>query len=136
MPPAPKPKRPAPGRTNPTLASSIGAGDTKSRPKAELAAKRADEAMGDPVPLAADGKPLVNIQMAASEIIPTGQYANVAVGPAKISWWIDPRDPNPISDEEKANVAKALNDIAEICEIDVVAVQRNLVLESIQANTE
>ena len=54
----------------------------------------------------------------------------------RISWWIDPQDAEPISDEEKSNVAKALNDIAEIVEVDVIAVQRNLVLESIQATTE
>lgn len=136
MPPArPKPK-PAPARSNPSQAATIGASDKGSRAKADAATRRAESMEGEVVPLTADGRPMVNIQMSAAELIPTGQYANVSVGPAKISWWIDPQDPAPISDAEKQNVAKALNDIAEICEVDVISVQRNLVLESIQATTE
>jgi len=136
MPSAPRPKRPTPARSNPAQAKTIGAGDAGSRAKADTSASRADTSQVEGPPLTADGRPMVKIEMAAAELIPTGQFANVSVGPAKISWWIDPTDDYPISDEEKANVAKALNDIAEIVEVDVIAVQRNLVLESIQSNVE
>lgn len=140
--PAPKrPVKPAapkpPARSNPAQAAKIGASDTKSRLQADHAANQGEKqsAIGG-IPITADGRPMVLIEMAAAELIPTGQYANVSVGPAKISWWIDPLADEPISDGEKQTVAKALNDIAEICEVDVVAVQRNLVLESIQTTTE
>ena len=110
-------------------AKTLGSGGTKSRSKAESAKERNQhEAESWPT---VDGRPLVKIQMQASEIVPTGQYANVSIGPAVITAFIDPENVG-FSDEWKANVAQAVNELAEIVERDVVAVQRNLVHLSMQ----
>ena len=75
---------------------------------------------------------MVKLTMTASELIPTGQYANVSVGPCQITAFVDPEAPSPFTDAQRENMAAALNQLAEIVEGDVVSVQRNLVLESIQ----
>jgi hypothetical protein len=141
--------RKRPGRTDEGTSKSIGSAEQKSRAKAETARKRtADQnevAVGDApdgVPLNANGRPLAKITLTASELIPTGQFANVSVGPAQITTYIDPdrvleRDDDGnvqpyFSEQEAETYAAALNQLAEIIEIDVIAVQRNLVLESIQ----
>lgn len=79
-----------------------------------------------------NGRPMVKIQMQASELVPTGQYANVAVGPAVITAFIDPLEEDGFSEDWKVNVAKSINQLAEIVERDVVAVQRNLVQLSLE----
>src|SRR5436190_17023922 len=125
-------------RSNPFLAKKMGKGDTNSRSKAEKAADQTNErteiAVGnDSVwPTNDQGRPLARVTMTASELIPTGQYANVSVGPAQITMFIDPDSDQPLTPEQAENVGKALNVLAEIVEVDVVAVQRNLVLESLQ----
>jgi len=84
---------------------------------------------------------MVKILMTASELIPTGQYANVSVGPAQITAFVDQdrvtldehgKEIPYFTEEQRGTLAKALNELAEIVEADVVAVQRNLVLESLQ----
>jgi len=111
-------------------AKTLGKPDTRSRGKAEAAKERnMQEAEGWPT---VDGRPMVKIQMQASELVPTGQYANVAIGPAVITAFIDPENKNGFTDEWKENVATAVNELAEIVERDVVAVQRNLVHLSLQ----
>ena len=128
-------------RSNPRQAKSMGEPDERSRAKAEKAGKRTEEQVAmldaEAWPRGSAGKPMVKITMTASELIPTGQYANVSVGPAQITAFVDPdreiEEDNPYFDaEERATLAKALNELAEIVEGDVVAVQRNLVLESLQ----
>lgn len=109
---------------------TLGNSDQKSRSKAESAKERNQhEAESWPT---VDGRPMVKIQMQASEIVPTGQYANVAIGPAVITAFIDPFSKPGFSDEWKENVATAINELAEIVERDVVAVQRSLVHMSLQ----
>ena len=128
-------ERPNP-RTNPRQAKKLGNPDTKSRAKAESAQKRANEQTetvdSDGWPRNAAGKPMVRITMTASELVPTGQYANVAVGPAQITMFVDPDDAEILTEHQRTNLAKALLDTAEIVEADVIAVLRNLVLESLQ----
>ena len=123
-------------RTNPRLAKKLGTPDTKSRAKAESAAKRTNEQVetvdSEGWPRNPAGMPMVKVTMTASELIPTGQYANVSVGPAQITAYVDPDAEEIFDDQQRANLAKALNDLAEIVEADVVAVQRVLVLESLQ----
>lgn len=114
-----------------------GKPDTQSRVKAENAVKRADAQQPDTSwPVGANGRPMARIEFSASELIPTGQYANVSVGPARITAFVDlGRSDNGdayFSEEERDNLVKAVNELAEMVERDVVAVQRNLVLESIQ----
>jgi hypothetical protein len=111
--------------------------DVQSRAKAESAAKRArdnTDAAELSWPTNASGKPLAKITMTASELIPTGQYANVSVGPAQITAFVDldRTSEKYFSDQENETLTKAMNELAEIVERDVIAVQRNIVLESIQ----
>lgn len=117
-----------------------GTADTKSRAKAEAAADRATAQHPDTDqswPRGIQGRPMAKIEFSASELIPTGQYANVAVGPARITAFVDldrgvEDGESYFSSQEQSNLVKATNELAEMVERDVVAVQRNLVLESIQ----
>ena len=119
--------QPAP-RANPVQAKSMGKSDTQSRTKAETAAKQANRQQeiveGDGWPRTPGGLPMVKITMVAAELIPTGQYANVSVGPCQITCFIDPDSPAPFSEAQRENMAAALNQLAEIVEGDVVSVQR------------
>ena len=123
-------------RTNPRLAKSMGTPSTKSRAKAESATDRTNQMLetvdSESWPRNAAGVPMVKVLMTASELIPTGQFANVSVGPAQITAFVDPDAEEIFNDQQRDNLAKALNELAEIVEADVVAVQRNLVLESLQ----
>lgn len=126
-------------RSNPRMAGSIGDADTQSRAKAETAKKRTSEAQGQVEadsdwPQSSQGKPLVKISMTAAELVPTGQYANVSVGPAQITAFVDPDEEDFFDESQRSNLAKSLNALAEIVESDVIAVQRNLVMESIQSS--
>jgi hypothetical protein len=136
-------------RQNPKLSKTIGQSDTKSRAKAEQAHERqeisVDVTSMDGWPRNNQGHPLARITMQASELLPTGQYANVAVGPAQITIFIDPESdveydeegkPHLLTDETKQVLAVGLNELAQIVESDVIAVQRNLVLESLQDQVE
>lgn len=115
-----------------------GKPDQKSRAKAEAAADRTlAQQSDDSIPRGVKGRPMARIEFSASELIPTGQYANVAVGPARIIAWVDldreiDEGEKFFSEAEASNLVKATNELAEMVERDVVAVQRNLVLESIQ----
>lgn len=132
-------------RVNPRQAKSLGHQDQRSRAQAEDAHERTVDQLAtvdsEAWPRGVNGQPMVKILMTASELIPTGQYANVSVGPAQITAFVDQdrttvdedgREIPYFSEEQRGTLAKALNEIAEIVEGDVVAVQRNLVLESLQ----
>jgi hypothetical protein len=139
-------------RTNPFLTKTSGKSDTGSRGKAEKAADRSDAEIervkAEPLvevgasggwPTGSKGTPMMHAEMSAAELIPTGQYANVSVGPARVHFLIDPDrelrdDEDYFSPQQRATIAKALNEAAEIVEADVIAVQRNIVLESMQDN--
>lgn len=131
---APRPPAPRPARASKPVAETVGRSDKGSRDKAATAANitQAQQAEYAP-PLAPDGMPLVMIEMSASELVPTGQYANISIGPARARVWIDPRQEEPLSPETLSGIARAANQLAEAIEVDVIAVQRNLVLESMQA---
>jgi hypothetical protein len=115
-----------------------GKPDTQSRAKAESAARQADAQQPEHVwPMGVQGRPMARIEYSAAELIPTGQYANVSVGPARITTFVDlDRDVADgeafFSASERANLVKAVNELAEMVEGDVVAVQRSIVLDSIQ----
>jgi len=124
-------------RTNPFAAKKVGAADTKSNAKAKAAAARTENQVehhtdAGEIPMNANGKPMVKIAMVASELIPTGQFANISVGPAQITAYIDPDNPEGFSETERENIANSLNQLAEIVEVDVIAVQRALILASMQ----
>lgn len=133
-------------RTNEDTTKSLGKGDTGSRNKADKAADRAESQMeaGIPVeswPRGAKGTPMMKAEISVAELIPTGNYANVSIGPVRLHFLIDvDRDVRPdegfFSTDERAVIAKALNEACEIAEVDVVAVQRNLVMENMQQQIE
>lgn len=100
------------------------------------AEKTSEDVHADAHPRASDGHPLVRIEMAASELIRTGEFANVTVGPAKVTMFIDPREEEPITSEIKENIVAAMNLLAEIVEVEVVGVQRELVLEALSADNK
>jgi hypothetical protein len=127
-------------KTNPFIAKSVGKPDQQSKQKAGNAMAQAEKVRAtvdsDSWPRGTNGQPMMKITMTAAELIPTGQYANVSVGPAQVTAFIDTErsvgDEGYFSSEERSTMAKALNELAEIVEGDVVAVQRNLVMESMQ----
>jgi hypothetical protein len=127
-------------RTNPFVSKSIGKSDQRSNEKAKSARERANQHLvavdSDTWPRGVNGQPMMKITMTASELIPTGQYANVSVGPAQITAFVDQdrllEDGEFFSPEQRSVLAQALNELAEIVEGDVIAVQRNLVMESVQ----
>jgi hypothetical protein len=140
-------------RNNPFLTKTMGKGDEKSRQKAERAAERADQEIKrvqeEPLvdvqssntsgwPSGEKGTPMMHAEMSAAELIPTGQYANVSVGPARVHFLIDPDrelrdDEDYFTPAQRATIAKALNEAAEVVGGDVIAVQRNIVLENMQS---
>jgi hypothetical protein len=127
--------------TNPFISKSVGNSDQQSKQKASAAMAQAEKARAsadtESWPVGENGQPMMKITMTAAELIPTGQYANVSVGPAQITAFVDTDkvldgEEAYFTKEQRGTMAKALNELAEIIEIDVVAVQRNLVLESMQ----
>jgi len=134
-----------PPRANPRTAKTIGQTDTKSRTKADHAheqtKEKTDISVEEEIPRGVSGKPMMKIFMTASELVPTGQYANVSVGPAQITAWVDPdrvleEGESYFSAQQRATLAQALNELAEIVEADVIAVQRNLVMENLQETVQ
>jgi len=129
---------------NPFLSKTLGKGDQGSRGKSQSAQNRAEEQENtvnkdESWPTGATGTPMVKAEICASELIPTGQYANVTVGPVRLSFLIDPdRDLDEgqgfFTSKQRERIAQALNEGADIVEGDCVAVQRNLVLENLQEN--
>lgn len=128
-------------RTAPRITNTMGKGDERSRPKAASAHQRAVEQRSsvdsEAWPRGSNGRPMAKILMTAAELIPTGQYANVSVGPAQITCFVDldrqlKNGETFFTDTERAAIVQSLNELAEIVEGDVIAVQRNLVMESMQ----
>lgn len=127
-------------RTNPFIAKSIGKSDQQSKQKASSAMAQAEKAResadSEAWPVGANGQPMMKVTMTAAELIPTGQYANVSIGPAQITAFVDQdrviEGETYFNEEQRTTMAKALNELAEIVEIDVVAVQRNLMMENMQ----
>lgn len=76
-------------------------------------------------PVDKDGQPMAQISVTASELIPTGQFANVVVGPVTVTKFVE--------DKSDADLAKQINGLAEVVEVDCLSEQRELVLESLQA---
>ena len=126
-----------PPRTRPGTTKTMGKAEPKSRSKAKAASERADKDQQEQVdegswPRNADGSPMAKIEFSAAELIPNGQFANVSVGPAKATVFVDLDSDTPFSDAQKQNLAAALNELADVVGLDVIGVQRNLVHESLQ----
>lgn len=126
-----------PARARPGTKKGVAKSDKQSGAKAKAAAKRTDDAneqaQGDVrIPLTPDGRPMTKIKVSAAELVPTGQYANVSIGPVQVEMFVDLEDPDPITDEQKENLANVLNQICEVVEGDVVAVQRDIVINNLE----
>lgn len=115
-----------------------GTPDTQSRVKGEQAQRRAESVQGEELwPRGIKGRPMIKLEFAASELIPTGQYANVTVGPVRATGFIDldrdlDEDEPYFSQREADMIIKAANELAEHIEGSVVAVQRDIVLDNLQ----
>lgn len=77
-------------------------------------------------PVDENGQPMAKISFSATEKIPTGQYANVNVGPVTATKFVKDDD----------NLAAELNKLAELVETECIAEQRELVLQSLQADSK
>jgi hypothetical protein len=95
------------------------------RPTAKRRAAGSDSIQTVTWPVDEDGNPMAQISFTASELIPTGDYANVSVGPVTITKFVKDED-----------LADKLNELAETVEADCISEQRALVLESLQAAVE
>jgi len=135
MPSAPRPR---PQRTAPEVTASLAAPAEKTGPKAKATAENASaqataaDPMEDRPTHAPSGLPYVKVVATASDLIPTGDWANTTVGPVQFTAWLDPGNPDPLPQDQLDNLAKAANKLFETAQLDVVAVQRTLVLESLQ----
>jgi hypothetical protein len=118
-----------------------GRPDTQSRAKGAQAAERAAAASETDVwPRGIDGTPMTRIEFSVSELIPTGQYANVTIGPVRVTSFVDlqrgEEDMPYFTEQEKDTIVKAANELADMMERDVIGVQRNLVLEALQSDEQ
>jgi hypothetical protein len=133
-------------RSNPKLSRTIAQEEPKSRQKAAGAQKRANEVMDttdSDVPRSPSGRPMARALMSAAELIPHGQYANVSIGPAQITDWVDldresweddKGNKHYYTPDEIETMSMALNELAEVVAANVVGVQRDIVLTNLQAD--
>lgn len=80
------------------------------------------------IPVDTNGQPLVKISFTVTEKIPTGNYANVEVGPATAERYV----PSNLSDEELAN---AIADLAKPVEW-ALGHRRDQILNQISGKSE
>ncbi len=83
-------------------------------------------------PVDQHGDSMVEISFQAHELIGLKDYSNIIVGPARITTLVSRNEPNPFSERQLANIAKGLNDIAEVVEVDVIAEQRGIALGTLE----
>ena len=106
---------------------------SKGRPKATNGTTRRKENVRTErqggVPIGKNGLPMIEISMTASDLFPTGDYANAVVGPATATRWIEDTDP-----AKTDHISDGLNKLAECVEVDVIAEQREIVLTNLQAS--
>ncbi len=74
------------------------------------------------IPLGKNGKPLVRTVIGAQELIPTGQYANVTIGPASVERYCE--------DDIKV-IATTLQESVRACEA-IIAEERESVLKMVR----
>lgn len=82
-------------------------------------------------PLDAQGDPLVEVAFQAHELIGLPEFSNVTVGPATVRTLVSMNKPNPFTEQQLRNIASAVNQIAEVVEVDIVAHQRGIALATL-----
>jgi hypothetical protein len=135
------PPRARPGRTSPEQSKTLAKPNTKSGQKAKQAADRTQQMVdvaanpkesAEEAPVFGPNGPLTKLTFAAAELIPTGDFANVSLGPVVATVWIDPLADDPIPQATLDGIAQAGNKLAETVLRDVCGVQRNIILEALQ----
>lgn len=76
-------------------------------------------------PVDEDGVPMAQISFTASDLIPTGKFANVTVGPCTITKFV--------RDGDGDHLAAELNDLADTVEVKVLSEQREIVHAGLKA---
>lgn len=119
-------KKPAKGKAVSAPKSGGATKPASARTAERDERQRRNVDMSGPWPVDADtGLPLVQISFTASELIPTGEYANVCVGPVTVTKFI--RDP-----EDDDELVEEMNNLAELVEAGCISEQRENVLKSLQ----
>lgn len=79
---------------------------------------------------------MVQITFQASELIGLKDYSNITVGPANITTFVPKGQPYAFTDDEAKAVTKAVNQVAQILEEDVIAEQRGIALGTIDPSKQ
>jgi hypothetical protein len=82
-------------------------------------------------PVDEHGDPMVRISMQAMELVGLKEFSNITVGPARAETFVSRNTKNPFSEAQLKNIASAMNQLAELVEVDVVAEQREVALNTI-----
>lgn len=81
----------------------------------------------DDIPVGINGKPLISVQCAAAELVPTIQFGNVVVGPVVVKRYVEDIDDNYLKLKIKKN--------QELCE-EAVAEDRKTVHDLIRQSEQ
>lgn len=129
MPPKAKPKKSPAKKASVPAKKPPAKKEVEPKSKEKSSATTAVVAAGPTFMDPDTGLPLIEISVCASELIPTGEYANVTVGPVRMTKYI--RDP-----QDDDTLVEMINDMCELIEVGVVAEQRELVLQSLQSSAQ
>lgn len=82
-------------------------------------------------PVDSQGDPMVEIAFQAHELIGLENFSNITVGPAVVRTLVSMNRPNPFTEKQLANIASAVNQIAQTVEERIVAEQRQIALATL-----
>lgn len=105
--------------------ASSATGIKKSTPADKKTTGKAKSVESINWPVDEDGTPMAMISMAASELVPTGKFANVTIGPATITKFV--------RDGDGDHLAAEVNVLAETIEQKVIAEQREILNDGLKA---
>ena len=114
--------------------------DDKTGREKQRAAQAGNERLGETEsdglhpgnwPVDAQGDPMVEVSFEAGELVGLREFSNIVVGPARVRTLVSRNTPNPFTEKQLANVASALNQLAQVTEVDVIAEQRDIALATI-----
>lgn len=78
-----------------------------------------------------NGEPMIQVYVQAREHIGLPDYSNITVGPSGITMFVAKGQSEILNEQEKAALASSMNQLSELLELQVIAEQRGIVLESI-----
>lgn len=97
---------------------------------------RSAEATPTSWPVDANGEPMIQITVQASELIGLQNYSNITIGPANITLFVPKGQEYALEDDDAKALANAVNQLAEIVEVDVIANQRDIALGTIDPSKQ